>query len=80
MTLENTVSSDFDPRSSLVESVFDWRLFGVITTNLKVPPKIHAVVTDVTMVISVTVFSLYLMQKRLIASIYSILITVCYNY
>ena len=80
MTLENTVSSDFDPRSLLVKSVFDWRLFGVMNINLKVPPKIHAVVTDVTMVISVTVFSLYIMQKRLIASIKSILITVCSLY
>ena len=30
MTIENTVSSEFDPRSSLVKRVFDCRLPGVI--------------------------------------------------
>ena len=29
MAIENTVSSDFDPRSSIVQSVFDCRLTGV---------------------------------------------------
>ena len=29
MATENTVSSDFDPRSSIVKSVFDCRLSGV---------------------------------------------------
>ena len=35
MAIENTVSSDrksFDPRSSIVKSVFDCRLSGVILT------------------------------------------------
>ena len=31
MTIENTVSSDFDPRTSIVKSVYDCRLFGVIS-------------------------------------------------
>ena len=31
MTSENTVASDFDPRSSIVKSVFDCRLTGVET-------------------------------------------------
>ena len=30
MAIENTVSSDFDPPSSIVESVFDCRLSSVI--------------------------------------------------
>ena len=30
MAIENTVSSNFDPRSSIVNSVFDCRLSGVI--------------------------------------------------
>ena len=30
MAIENTVSSDFDPRSSIVKSVFDCHLPGVI--------------------------------------------------
>ena len=34
MAIENTVFSDFDPRSSIVKSVFDCRLFG---TNLLFP-------------------------------------------
>ena len=29
MTIENTVSSDFDPRSSIDKMVFDCRLSGV---------------------------------------------------
>ena len=29
MAIENTVSSNFDPRSSIVKSVFDCRLSGV---------------------------------------------------
>ena len=29
MAIENTVSSDYDPRSSIVKSVFDCRLSGV---------------------------------------------------
>ena len=34
MAIEGTVSSDFDPRSSIVKSVFNWRLSGMITTGL----------------------------------------------
>ena len=30
MAIENTVSVDFDPRSSIVKSVFDCRLSGVV--------------------------------------------------
>ena len=30
MAIENTVSSDFDPLSSIVKSVFDCRLSGVV--------------------------------------------------
>ena len=33
MTIENTVSSDFDPRSSIVKGVFDCNLSGVIQSN-----------------------------------------------
>ena len=33
MAIDNTVSSDFDPRSSNVESVFDCRIPGVLTVN-----------------------------------------------
>ena len=31
MAIENTVSSDFGPRSSIVKSVFDCRISSVIT-------------------------------------------------
>ena len=34
MAIKNTVSSDFDPRSSIVKSVFDCRLPGVIRYKL----------------------------------------------
>ena len=32
MAIENTASSDFDPRSSIVKSVFDCRLSGVVAS------------------------------------------------
>ena len=34
MAIENTVSSDFYPRSSIVKSVFDCRLSAVVTMYL----------------------------------------------
>ena len=33
IAIENTVSSDFDPRSSIVKSVFDCNLSGVFHSN-----------------------------------------------
>ena len=36
MAIENTVSVDFDPRSSIVESVFDCRLPSVYTLELTI--------------------------------------------
>ena len=33
MEIENTVSSIFDPRSSIVKSVFDCRLSGVVLAS-----------------------------------------------
>ena len=37
MAIENTVSNDFDPRSSIVKSVFDCRLPGVVITVCLLP-------------------------------------------
>ena len=37
MAIENTVSSDFDPRSSIVMSVFDCHLPGVSTYIVFIP-------------------------------------------
>ena len=34
MTIENTISSDFDPCLSIVKSVFDCRLPGVILVHV----------------------------------------------
>ena len=41
MAIENTVSIDFDPRSSIVHNVFDCRLPGVDLSH-SIPVKINA--------------------------------------
>ena len=47
MAIENTVSNDFDPRSSIVKSVFNCGLSGVTTAHARILNPCHAGYLDV---------------------------------